>query len=164
MNDYIPENLKRWTRPECFIKWADHWAYTSECFVFLGRHRGSDLLTEVNFRVALDALGGKSDTVQVIREGCSLVGWIEWIAIHESDPEALREADEIVEYLADACPVLDDEALSDAEFEAAYEYWGNEPVSGRIELCRDAGVSIFAARSDALDPDVFDFIRDSVIS
>ena len=54
-------------------------------------------------------------------------------------------------------------AVSDAEFEAASEYWGNEPVSGRIELCRDAGVSIFAARSDALDPDVFDFIRDSVI-
>jgi len=162
MNDYIPENLKRWTRPECFIKWADHWAYTSECFVFLGRHRGSDLLTEVNFRVALDALGGKSDTVQVIREGHSLVGWIEWIAIHESDPEALRKADKIVEGL-DGYPVIDDDALSDAELETACDYWQAESLSGRVELCRDAGVSIFSARSDALDPDVFDFIRDSVI-
>ena len=162
MNDYIPENLKRWTRPECFIKWADHWAYTDECFVFLGRHRESDLLTEVNFRVALDALGGESDTVQIIREGHSLVGWIEWIAIHESDSEALRKADDIVAALSDY-PVLSESALSEAEIEAAEDYWSDSSMPGRIDLCREAGVSIFAARSDALDPDVFDFIRDTVI-
>jgi len=162
MNDYTPENLKRWTRPECFIKWADHWAYTDECFVFLGRHRDSDLLTEVNFRVALDALGGESDTVQIIREGHSLVGWIEWIAIHESDPEALRKADDIVAALSDY-PVLSESALSEAEIEAAEDYWSDSSIRDRIHICRDAGVSIFAARRYAPDHDLFDHIRDTVI-
>ena len=159
---YIPENLERWTRPENWAAWADHWAYTSQCFVFLGRDRNSDILTETNFRVALEALGGESDTVDIIREGHWAVGWIEWIAIHESDEKALRLADEIVASL-EAHPVLDDDSLSDAEYESVHEFWDREDIRWRVRHCIEAGVSIFAARRDALEPDLFDHLRESEI-
>jgi len=159
---YTAENLERWTRPDDWAAWVDHWAYSSECFVFIGRHRDSDILTEANFRVALEALGGESDTVEIIREGHWAVGWVEWIAIHESDSKALRAADEIVAAL-EAYPVLDDMALSDAEAEAAAEYWQREPMRWRIDLCRDAGVSIFAARRDTLDDAMFGHLLESVL-
>ena len=161
MNE-TPENLERWTRPDDWASWVDHWAYSSECFVFIGRHRDSDILTETNFRVALEALGGESDTVEIIREGHWAVGWVEWIAIHESDSKALRTADEIVASLEDY-PVLDNDALSDAEYEAVHEFWHGEDIRWRVGHCIDAGVSIFAARRDALDDAMFDHLLESVL-
>ena len=159
---YIPENLERWTRPDDWAAWADHWAYTSECFIFIGRNRDSDILTETNFRVALEALGGESDTVEIIREGHWAVGWIEWIAIHESDSAALHKADEIMAAL-EAYPVLDDMAFSEAEYEAVHDFWGGEDIRWRIRHCVDAGESIFAARRDELDDVMFDHIRELII-
>lgn len=35
----------------------------------------------------LRELGGESETVRVVRESHWAVGWVEWIAIHESDIE-----------------------------------------------------------------------------
>jgi len=163
MQKYIPENLERWERPECFVAWSDHWAHSEECFVFLGRHRESDIITETNFEVALLELGGESETVEVIREGHWAVGWVEWIAIHESDRVALENADKMAAALADY-PVLDDEAVSEAEINAASEYWERESLAGRIQICRDALVSIFAARRDDLEERVFDELVEIVRS
>jgi len=163
MEKYIPENLERWKRPECFVAWSEHWAYSGECFVFLGRHRDSDLITETNFEVALLELGGESDTVRVIRENHWAVGWVEWIAIHESDAAALENADGIASALEEY-PIIDDEAVSESEIDAASEYWEREPLAGRIQICRDALVSIFAARRDDLEERVFDELVEIVRS
>lgn len=147
---YQPEHLKRWTRPSDFGQHVDDWFYTSKAFVFLGRHRDSDALTESNFECALAALGGESDTVQVIREGHWAVGWVEWIAIHESDSEALECADEIQAALSDY-PVLDESDLSDREWSMAQDTWDNcWSLRDKVEACKEAGLSIFAARSESI--------------
>jgi len=114
---YEPENLKRWTRPDDWFgtPWPEH-------FVFLGRHRDSDCLAESNFECALKALGGESETVTIVRESHWAVGWVEWIAIHESDSTALETADAIAAALAEY-PALDESDWNEREMEAANDVW-----------------------------------------
>lgn len=59
----------------------------------------------------LEALGGETETVIVVRESHWAVGGVEWIAIHEADAMALAKADEQCERLADY-PVLNEEDWS----------------------------------------------------
>lgn len=114
---YIPDNLKKWTRP-------DSWAGTErpDFYVFLGRHRDSDILTESNFAAALRELGGESETVVVAREGHWAVGWVETIEIHEDDAKALKAADEMAAALEDY-PILDESDFSEREYEAVQAFW-----------------------------------------
>ena len=91
MSEYT---LNRWTLPSHYVGAEWH-----EYFVFLGRNRDSDDLTESNFECGLQAIGGESDTVRVIRESHWGCGWIEWIAIHESDESALAIARELIDGL-----------------------------------------------------------------
>lgn len=109
--------LPRWKRPDSYFgaEWPEY-------FVFLGRNRDSDCLTESNFDTALEALGGESETVLVIRENHWACGWIEWIAIHESDMESLHKASEISLRLEDY-PVLDENDFSEREQEDADRVW-----------------------------------------
>jgi hypothetical protein len=80
----------------------------------------------------LRELGGESDTVQVIRESHFLVGWIEWIAIHESDVTSLATADSIMESLADY-PLVDESHCSELEWERASEYWESLSARDKVE-------------------------------
>jgi hypothetical protein len=154
---YEPEHLARWTLPDNYFgaEWPEY-------YVYFGRHRDSNLLTNINFDVALEAVGGESETVQVVRESHWAVGWVEWIAIHETDTKALQKADEIMAAYYEY-PCLNEERLSEAEFEEAHKYWDRMPLQDRIEECREAGVSIFAARHDELQGELFDNIREYVV-
>lgn len=58
-----------------------------------------------------------------MRETHWAVGWVEWIAIHESDEKALRIADHNRERLDDY-PVLDENDWSEREQETADHIWG----------------------------------------
>ena len=115
---YEPEHLTRWTRPDHYAgaPWPEYFSSG------VGQCRDSDALERSNFACMLKALGGKSDTVIVVREGHWAVGWVEWIAIHESDATALKEADEIIAALADY-PVISDDHFSETETEEANEVW-----------------------------------------
>ena len=129
MPNYIPQNLKRWTLPPCYMgaKWPDY-------FVFLGRNRDSDALTRANFDVGLKAIGGEQSHPD--NEGCALslvtivsenhwaCGWVEWIAIHESATEALAIADKIAGKLENY-PVVDESLWSEYEDTEATEVWKN---------------------------------------
>ena len=129
---YQPENLNRWTHPDNYAgaEWPEY--YSSGC----GQHRDSDALSRSNFICMLRALGGESDTVRVIREGHWAVGWVEWIAIHESDSSALETADEIAATLQDY-PVVDDSHFSEMEDEEAQQVWTNcFSDSDRLEYVR----------------------------
>lgn len=148
---FEPENLPRWTRPESFLAYSDEWIYSPGAFVFLGQTRDSDSLTRSNFTCALKAIGGESETVRVVRESHWAVGWCEWIAIHESDAAALKAADEITAALSDY-PVIDEDHWSELEWNEAAEYWESLSVRGRAEMCREAGLSVFAARRAELPP------------
>jgi len=154
------ENLKaiaRWVRPDNYggAQWPEY-------FVFLGQSRDSDALERSNFEQGLAALGGESDTVLVVSERHWAVGWVEWIAIHESDTAALIAADSMACALSDY-PVLDEEHHSELEYNEVQEYWASLRVRERIELCAEHGLSIFAARRDYLPPDdsgsLFDSLR-----
>lgn len=114
---YRPKHLERWTLPPCYMgaEWPDY-------FVFLGRTRDSRCLEESNFWSGLEAIGGETDTVMAISENHWACGWVEWIAIHESDSAALRAADEIMEALEDY-PVVDEDDFSRREDDAASETW-----------------------------------------
>jgi len=154
--DYI----EKWQRPECFAAWTDGAPYNGEWYVFLGQNRDSSTLENSNFECGLDLIGGESETVMIVRESHWAVGWVEWIAIHESDHAALSKADEILCALSDY-PVVDDRHYSQMEWDEIAEYWEREPIKWRAELCRDAEYTIMGARHDFPPEPVFDHIRDT---
>ena len=97
---YIPKRLHKWTLPECYI--GEHWeGFYSAGF---GQTRDSDALERSNFAEILIALksfmgqeipdGYGADSggpaVRVVTEDHWAVGWVEWIAIHESCDGALK--------------------------------------------------------------------------
>jgi len=118
MTKYTPKHLERWTRPEYYFgaSWPEYYS------AGVSQHRDSDTLERSNFAVMLEELGGESETVKVVRESHWAVGWIEWIAIHESDSKALAIADNLAADL-ESYPVLDDDHLSKLEAEEADKFW-----------------------------------------
>lgn len=144
---YTPENLKRWTLPDSYI--GEHW---DKYFVFLGQHRDSDSLSRSNYQRGLELIGGESETVMTIRERHWAVGWVEWIAIHESDEEALKKADAIAGRL-EAYPVLDEDHWNLLEEEEAEEYWRGCSLRERLSLIEGAEVSLFSIRRDFIPYD-----------
>lgn len=117
---YTPANLNRWTKPDNYAgaSWPEY--YSSG----VGQSRDSSALERSNFECMLRELGGESDTVLVIRESHWAVGWVEWIAIHETDDKALETADAIKGALEDY-PVVDEGHFSETETEEANDVWGN---------------------------------------
>lgn len=145
---YNPTYLKRWTLPDSYF--GSEWP---EWYVSQSQHRESDSLTRSNFICTLEALGGESETVRVIRESHWAVGWVEWIGIHESDTRALKIADDIAHKL-DGYPVVNEDHWSDLEWNEVHDYWERMSLRERVDMCRDAGESIFAARPGHPIPDV----------
>lgn len=139
--------LKKWERPDNYAgaDWPD-W------FVFLGQHRDSDALTRSNFECGLARLGGESETVRVIRERHWAVGWVEWIGVHKSAADKLDAAETMLKQI-DAYPVLDDEHFSELEWTEAEQFWASLSIRERVDLCREARVSIFAARHGYIPSD-----------
>lgn len=151
----IEENfkaLKRWTMPDSY--WGAEWP---DYFIFLSQHRDSDALSRSNFECGLEALGGESETVQVVRERHWAVGFVEWIAIHESDERALELAEEILCGLSDY-PVLNEEHFYALEYSEAEQYWESMSVRERMDYCERAEISIFSARRDYLPEDSSGFL------
>lgn len=126
------ELLKRWERPSSYMgaDWPEH-------YVFLGRHRDSGVLDNSNFDKGLEAIGGTkpNDKVRVVRESHWAVGWVEWIAIHESQAEVLQEAEKLLCAL-EAYPVIDDEDFSQRQTEEAQGVWERMRVADRIAYIR----------------------------
>lgn len=117
---FEPANLKLWTMPTNYV--GEVWPATYSSGV--GQSRDSDALERSNFACMLEAVGGESDTVTVVRESHWAVGWVEWIAIHQDDEKALQIADEVQAGLADY-PVINEDHWSELEQEDANETWAN---------------------------------------
>lgn len=123
--------LSKWTRPSDYIG-ATWYGW----YVFLSRNRDSGCLENSNFETGLaavkavmsqESVAGEDDdyaSVQVVSENHWAVGWVEWIAIHETDTAALAEANRIMERLENY-PVLDEDDLSRREMDEANEVWRN---------------------------------------
>lgn len=100
-----------------------------------GQSRDSECLEESNFATVRAKLAklpafvppagdtdNEAESRFVVRESHWAVGWVEWIAIHESDEAALRLCDDLRES-ADDYPVLNEEDFSEREQEAANTIW-----------------------------------------
>jgi len=124
-------SLRLWTLPENYS--GQTWP---EYYVFLGRNRDSDCLTQSNFRVALEKLGGESGTVSIVRERHFLCGWVEWIAIHKDDEVALALAEKMQEKLEN-CFILDENDWCELEIEEADKLWKSYNNSERIEYVKE---------------------------
>lgn len=130
---YVPEKLERWELPRHYAgaQWPDYYS------AGVGQSRDSDCLERSNFAAMLGLLGGESDSVIVVRESHWAVGWIEWIAIHESDHAALQVADETMGRLEDY-PVIDEDDWSEREQDDANETWRDcYSVAERIAYIRE---------------------------
>lgn len=148
MSTYEPRNLKRWSLPDSYF--GAHWPdYYRSGF---GQSRDSDLLEESNFAMALKALDDESETVIVVRESHWAVGWVEWIAIHESDSKALAIADDLNDRMTDY-PCLSEDDWSRREYEQVCNVWEQFSLSDRIEALKRFDLSIFAARRAELPTD-----------
>lgn len=126
-------NVKRWTMPDCYFgeTWPDYYS------AGVGQSRDSDSLERSNFTAMLSALGGETETVIVVRESHWAVGWVEWIAVHESDATALQCADDVLERLKDY-PVIDEDAWSTLEYEEAADYWEGMSPRDKVQWAMDA--------------------------
>lgn len=151
----MSEILERWTRAPNYIG-ETYYDY----FVILGKHRDSDSLTRSNFDVALEMLGGESETVIIVRSSHWAVGWIEGLFVHESDKVSLEIAEEISESLVQY-PVLDGEHWYSLQYNEICEYWEHASLHERIEICKDAHTNILASRRDYPSKKAFDYLRDT---
>lgn len=113
------EHLEKWTLASCYV--GAHW---DDYYVFLRQNRDSDTLTRCNFIEGLRRLGGESNTVKIIRESHWAVGWVEWIAIHESDSNSLELADKMLKEI-DNYPILNEDKFSEMEHDEYSEIWNN---------------------------------------
>lgn len=136
--EFIPENLKLWTIPESW--YGKHW---EGYYVFLGKHRDSDILTVCNYDVAysrIESLNTEFDgknTIVKVSESHWAVGWIEWIAIHESNIPALKLADSIQSEINEY-PILDEEKHTQMEEKEANRIWKEcYRVKDRIKYIRE---------------------------
>ena len=152
---YEPENLSRWSLPRDYI--GSHW--DGYYLAPVGRHRDSDLLTKSNWGQQWEALKALRQDVPdedcvspvVVSENHWAVGWVEWVAIHETNEAALREADSLAASL-ESYPVLDDGDFSEKESEAYDEAW-------KFYGCREFADAL--AGAFALAYDTKEFLRDA---
>ena len=108
----------------------------SNLLVVLTRSRDSDCLTESNWEVALEQLGGEeNEHVEIHRFGHWACGWWEALVVKEGTNQH-RIAQEITSSLSDY-PVLDDEHFTQKEMEHANDVWQDCYCSEeRIEYLR----------------------------
>lgn len=164
---YKPKYLQLWTAADPSGWGDDNYAghRPTDCYAVLGRHRDSDILGNSNWDAALKELipNGERRRCYVHHTGHWAVGWVEMLLVHRSAAGTLKLADKLRERL-ESYPVLDEDDYSDRLDADAQDTWKNcFSLAERVELCREAGVSIFAARHGHIPEDdsgaIFDRCR-----
>lgn len=124
--NYVPTYLSRWSLPKNYR--GSHW---EGYFVApVSRNRDSDCLVNSNWAsqwaelsaCRADVPDADESSPVVVSENHWAVGWVEWIAIHESNEAALRAADRIAERL-ESYPVLDEQDWYEKEQAEAEQVW-----------------------------------------
>lgn len=161
--------LNLWAYPKNY-----HGADWSEYYVILGQHRDSDILTRANWQAAtetlealaeqLDAFDSEGDSVvQIAHDSHWAVGWCDTLLVHKGAPaQLIAEAENIVKRLRDY-PVLDENLFLEMEETEANETWNYFSLRERIDLCAQAGISIFHARHKYYPYDDTGYIRERLL-
>lgn len=130
----------------------------SEWLYVIGRNRDSDPLTESNFRSALKLLEGESENVQIFEYGHWACGWVKYIGVKENTPQA-KIASDLLDKL-EAYPVVDEQDWSELEEEYAQDTWNKcYSLKEKVDLCKEYGASIFAARHDYYPEELYEYLR-----
>lgn len=119
----------------------------------VSRTRDSGILSNSNFETAekmLDDIDPERESFESHSFGHWGPGWFE-ILIVAPNSRAAAIAQEIGDALENY-PVLSDDDYSKREWEGTIESWNASRLDDRIEACRNAGISIFAARHDDIVP------------
>ena len=146
-----PKYLTRWTQPQYYVgaEWPEYYD------AGVGQSRDSDALERANFDAMLEALGGETGEedngvsgVRVVRESHWAVGWVEWIAIHETHETALKVADAIKGKLENYS-VIDEERWSRYEDEECADVWSRcMNVAERAAYLRAHVHKVYPSRGD----------------
>ena len=126
----------------------------------VGQNRDSGCLEQSNFQSmvkALEEVDESGEDFEIHRFGHWANGWFEIILIRPETKAA--ECAEEIENALENYPVLDDSDFSEREWEEKSEYWQLCSLSERISLCKEAKVSIFAARRDEIPQGVDQYIE-----
>lgn len=108
----------------------EHW------LCVLTRSRDADCLSESNWRVALERLGGEGENVKIFRFRHWACGWWEALCVKRGT-DAETEGTEIEKSIK-AYPVLSDEDFSALEYETANRVWKDcYTDSERIDYIRE---------------------------
>lgn len=83
-------------------------------------------------------------------------GWIEYIIVKSNAPDDMLIRAAQFLYDLDQYPILDEMGYGEAQFEAVCDYWAQMSVSERVDLCREQGDSIFAARREGIPEGCYD--------
>ena len=150
-------------------------------FILCTKNYCSSLLEESNFRKIKEDMFELNDKFPPPEEGAVnqdgdnipdswvyewsathwAVRWIEYLMIRADAPkEILDKANEIFDSLRNEYPIYDEDDYWCMQSEAIEDYWQTSSIKDRIEYCKEAHVSIFAARQDLPHSDVYDKIMD----
>jgi hypothetical protein len=117
------------TMGECFRPGSGvYFGERADWLVAATVHRESDCLQRSNWRVMLAKLGGESESVQIERASCSLVGWIDRLLVDPADHARVKLVTEATEDL-EVYPVLDEDDFSTLEYEEYYEFFRRDAAS-----------------------------------
>lgn len=155
--------LTPWKRPECYVgaSWPGY------LIAPVGRNRDSSILQNSNWDaqwatltpLVADVPGEDCASPCIVSENHWAVGWVEWVAIHESNGPAIEAAEKLASTLDDY-PILDDDDNSRREWDAYWEGWDKwGGFMDFIRLLKDA--------FDLRDSTVWvmeDFDRDATLS
>lgn len=125
----------------------------------IGRHRDSEMLDESNFDTAKALFEDAGICTRVLSFGHWAVGWVEGLYI-PATIAAAKVAREIAQRL-ESYPVLDEDDYSERQSDAIAGYWERAGMGERIEMCKDAGLSGYAARRDYIPDEVFDTLSEN---
>ncbi len=123
-------------------------------YVVATRNRDSQLLDESNWdatraalmRAGAEILQDDEGDVYDFRAHHWACGWVEYLIVRPEAPEPVKAAAADCIIARDAYPILDEDDYSKRQCEAQFDYWRGMLLQDRVELCRENGDSIFAAR------------------
>lgn len=139
---YTVTNLEslRWTYEENY-----HGEDLSDYYVAYAARVDGSLVRRANLLAFKSLLQGHTRTGYIHHWAG---GSIEYLLVHEDAPEDVLQALQDAHDDLRAYPVLDDVLWADMEADAIGELWDDMPLHERVDICRDAGDSVFAARHD----------------
>ena len=180
--EYQVLNDRRWKTPEYYGGFDP-----IDDVVIAGQSRDSDALERSNYETIFKFLQDTEDQlakeypeefdqayekndhdllIYDFRASHWAVGWVETILMSRHAPDCLQmHVVSVLDALADY-PVFDEEHYSELEWNEVQEFWERDlTIAERVELIREHGGNIFAARHDYLnesaDPtgSFFDYLR-----